>query len=1433
MAAVLPNAPTVPPIKGDETRQAIASLGGYVYQVYASCAAWLLLDAQAELHLEVADDYADVLGQSLLATQVKCTATTSVTIVSSAARATIDSFVYLNTNNAHYKVKVQLLTTSEVGLERDKTDQVAGRPTLEAWRDAAANRLSPTDLDELIRVVMAQDLKPATKSYLSNRTPQQLQAELFSNIIWLTGQPDPETLRKQCLDLLITQVHEFFKVTPQDAEKAFPAVLQKVLDTAHASTARKLTRADLLKVLGEQFTVTLRRDIFENLMRALAAQEAISASGDGALIDLQARSEAFAREVDIAGMDAAGKPMRLSSGLFVPREQGEGLLQDLRRPMKDAMERLFVVVGDGGHGKSSLLWWVYRELRDDLQWSPLFLPAASFAKATVGSGLDVDGLEDACAAIHRGGKMALILIDTADLLLRDPDNAGLFAGRLAGLLEANAYVVLSTRPGELERIDMARFTPRIYRLKTYSDTELISALTSYARRHGYSQAELDRILRAVAMWRPLKDVCAIPLAMRMLFDIYSPHGIPEDINLFELYREYWQYRIRSDRRSTGLLTDAVPKNGRDCSRVAAYLALQMLVEGTLDLEYRQVITLFSAVDGKIELVSDLLHRGILQRSGKHIHFFHQTLFEYAAAQGLVVLLGRDGIDLLSQRCDERPEDLFMKPIQQHALLLAEEVGGAVAKAAHRELDRLLHSTDLADQSVALHVHCSMRKACTERANKVQALLLDPASSEALRVHFLRTATNIPSKRLNELIALARPLWLAASPRIRQHMVQMFGRLASRMPADVLALIGSLRLRDHVFDAANVRNDVVTDYIYLLGNLALSAQPTSHGALSLLGDALDKALAKFTRLDCAAQVVSIVGQLDTTAINSFLKAQQPRHKYWNASACKAGADTFTKPYARLWAGHWIASGTTLGQLLASAPTTDGAELAVHLFGVDEYIRRQLAGNMVHDLPALQSHMTGLDKPLRILWARFVLGPMLGRAYQAPATRQPALLALQSALDLGIGVLRRKQGHVELGVAVQLLEAAVLSAQSTAALFGAVQPGVALGEWTGTSELMPFLLAASEGGLPGARVAYEAVLGDPTKYSRAASTLQARLIAAFRDNPQPKYIDALLDLVTHTGQAAWLRELLPELSDASRTNEAFRESLEKKVRVIVRSASTRASKSVLQLLPELVTADAVHVPAMDEVFTWLDKLPDTETRLHLAAWTADVICRNAADAARLVVWLNEHVFPALRAARVNRFQKEQYLNACAALVRRRLLDPLEFVDEPSRTTWADRLLDITLKAPALENHLTSYGWTIAAAATRSGTDAAALFCKLIGSPTVQNISQSAQRDLSRRLTPALRQVFAHADEADRAKLLAFAKGSKPHLVRSVIQIALECNVAALNDNLERLRTDSGFDADLRELIARFWRHHPNLAAMPDWTALQTMLENSASPSAYGSN
>ena len=124
----------VPP-NTDPARNAIHAIRGYEYQALAATLAWIRLDDQGKLYLEVAEDYAKVVGQAIEAVQVKDTGLSgAVTLSSSNVRNAIASFVDLVERNPDQQVQLRFFTTSAIGLERATRDRPGGLAGLKYWQ---------------------------------------------------------------------------------------------------------------------------------------------------------------------------------------------------------------------------------------------------------------------------------------------------------------------------------------------------------------------------------------------------------------------------------------------------------------------------------------------------------------------------------------------------------------------------------------------------------------------------------------------------------------------------------------------------------------------------------------------------------------------------------------------------------------------------------------------------------------------------------------------------------------------------------------------------------------------------------------------------------------------------------------------------------------------------------------------------------------------------------------------------------------------------------------------------------------------------------------------------------------------------------------------------------------------------------------------------
>ena len=175
--------------KGDPTREAIASLGGYVYQIYQSALAWTDLEDDELLYLEVAEDYAIVASNDLQAVQVKKT-DRKVTINSKEIVASIDRFVELQETNPTVTVYLRHLTTSMVGKEKRSDHRIGETPTLDSWRNLAKSG----DLSDLRKILYNSNISSKSKKFISDLTDSKFRNNFLKKIHFDCGEPDSNSL---------------------------------------------------------------------------------------------------------------------------------------------------------------------------------------------------------------------------------------------------------------------------------------------------------------------------------------------------------------------------------------------------------------------------------------------------------------------------------------------------------------------------------------------------------------------------------------------------------------------------------------------------------------------------------------------------------------------------------------------------------------------------------------------------------------------------------------------------------------------------------------------------------------------------------------------------------------------------------------------------------------------------------------------------------------------------------------------------------------------------------------------------------------------------------------------------------------------------------------------------------------------------------------
>lgn len=248
--------------EGDAARQAIDSLRGYAYQVTAAALAWLDLDKDGRLFLEVAEDYAVIANRAIEAVQVKDTETSgTVTLNTKSVQQAISDFVSLRTCNPKANVQLRYFTTSEIGIERVSSDRPGGIAGLKYWRKAA----SGDDVSPLRAILQSDKFPPEVRNFVRSRDDSSLRSDMLQKIHWDCGQPALPLLRRELEERLIVVGRDVFQIAASEAIRIVDILIYRVLEKSipKISSDRVLTRADLYSVIDGATRLSVPRSTVE------------------------------------------------------------------------------------------------------------------------------------------------------------------------------------------------------------------------------------------------------------------------------------------------------------------------------------------------------------------------------------------------------------------------------------------------------------------------------------------------------------------------------------------------------------------------------------------------------------------------------------------------------------------------------------------------------------------------------------------------------------------------------------------------------------------------------------------------------------------------------------------------------------------------------------------------------------------------------------------------------------------------------------------------------------------------------------------------------------------------------------------------------------------------------------------------------------------
>lgn len=239
--------------ESEVNRQAIASLKGYLYQIYQSVGAWIDLAAEETLLLEVAEDFALATKDALKGVQVKDVGG-SVTLKNEGVRKTLVAYWEFKQANPEKDVSSIFVTTASIGKE-NKGNFPDGAKGIEFWSHAAREGVETTPLRDYLSTL---ELSDELQEFISDSTDKEFRDSLLRKITWCCKSPDITILQQNIRDK-ITCYGEGIGFPPSDSERALDALLSALLVVLVKSDSleRRLSRAEFLKEFEKATSISL------------------------------------------------------------------------------------------------------------------------------------------------------------------------------------------------------------------------------------------------------------------------------------------------------------------------------------------------------------------------------------------------------------------------------------------------------------------------------------------------------------------------------------------------------------------------------------------------------------------------------------------------------------------------------------------------------------------------------------------------------------------------------------------------------------------------------------------------------------------------------------------------------------------------------------------------------------------------------------------------------------------------------------------------------------------------------------------------------------------------------------------------------------------------------------------------------------------------
>lgn len=250
-------------IIGDTSRQAIDALLGYAFQLYLTAAAWVDLDENELLHVEVAEDFAVECrnAMQLEAVQVKKNdGVSSLTLNSPHVAATINSLKKLTDDNPDFKTIIIFHTTAPIGKERALKDRVEGMGGLEYWHHV----VSGGDVSPLKSKILQLDLDKNVSDAIEKMSDDMFLQNIVKRIIWRCSSQEPSAA-KESLFRKFCDIGSVRGIHKDDCIKAAELSIARLLNIAVNPSERVLSKAQFEELFKSATSIRVDRQDLKNM----------------------------------------------------------------------------------------------------------------------------------------------------------------------------------------------------------------------------------------------------------------------------------------------------------------------------------------------------------------------------------------------------------------------------------------------------------------------------------------------------------------------------------------------------------------------------------------------------------------------------------------------------------------------------------------------------------------------------------------------------------------------------------------------------------------------------------------------------------------------------------------------------------------------------------------------------------------------------------------------------------------------------------------------------------------------------------------------------------------------------------------------------------------------------------------------------------------